>query len=345
MGVVAGGVALPLAIGLNTAFPTVRITNTDLSSLTAPTHPNQVGLAGIGRNRDTYPWPTVFSANVTYTAANAGTTIVDTRFDAEVLFDGTSVATGMTFRRCWFKGSTNYAMRRLSGAAGGPGITVEDSDFGAYGTEGYLAVAGVAFLYGENFFNRCLFHNMEDCFKLKDIHHITDCWLQPVNLPGGHTDCMQYNDADVGKVYVVRSTLDGRTWSVGGVRCHSQEELGGGASLIAYGNAVLQAKPCPPGICTEPLPTCFYSLQDSIITGGNYIATLNNQNGEFLRNIVIRGSGNPATNLGLRNSMNTTIPSSGADVNRFHDNSEIYLGGQPNPAGEADPGPIPLLGL
>src|SRR5690606_2258369 len=107
-----------------------------------------------------------------------------------------------------------------------------------------------------------------------------------------------------------------------GQDAYSQEELTNPAVTVSHwGNGVLQAKPCfPDQLCGGPVSGTYYSIQYSLMTGGNYIMTAQRQTGQFSNNVVIRGSGS-VNDLGLRDPDNLSIYG-----NVFHDGGN-YTGG------------------
>lgn len=333
-------------IGVTDLSASMAVTNP--SGVSAPTHPDQVGLTAIGRDRDTYSWPNVEANTVTLDSSVNGTVIEDTKFEKAVQLDGVD---GVTFRRCWFQGNTLYGIRRLN-AGDALNVTIEDSDLGAHGAGKNIDQGTFWFLEGESTVQRCLIYNCEDGAKLgSGTTHVIDSWIQCVRPDSdAHADTLQFNSNVHGRLFVVRCTLEARSWQDENLnRLYAQEELTGITVTREHaGNASLEAGPCRPDIACDPVPSedsVFYSIVDSIVTGCNYVMTASDCHGEFLRNTIIRGSANPGTDLGIRNSKNINRPATGPNVSVFHDNGEVYTGGKVNPSGESDPGPIHLLGL
>lgn len=304
-----------------------------------PTHPDQVGLKGVGINRSELP----VLSNHTFKSENAGSTISNVRFTGQVtLNDG---ADNITFRRCWFSGGTYWSVKGASFSSPPLNTTFEDCDFGSHGSGSWVSASHLAALGGTNYIRRCVFYNSGDGIKWNSgsINYIEDSWVQPVYVSPKHTDCMQLDQNVRAKVYATRCTFENRTWKFGGVMAHSQEELTEStittSNVAHWGNSILQTKPCgTTGGCSGPLSDCYFSWVDCIVTGGNYIVTAEGQNGDFIDNTVVRGSANASTDLGLRDAGNFTVSG-----NVFHDDNAAYSGGAMG--GGSNPTPISRLGL
>lgn len=317
-------------IGLGTSdnaqFDSLLVTK--LNPIPFPTHPNQTGLSALGIERNKLP----VQPDRRFDANDSGTVISDVSFDGPVYLNGTD---GITFRRCWFKG--NGADCCIKNGSNTPlNTTIEDCDFGNRGESNWMSSAHLNGLGGVNHIRRCFFYNSCDSIKWANgsVNYLEDCWVQPIYRSGAHMDCMQLNDGVQARFFATRCTFEKRSWIFDGVTSFDQEELSKSTitteNIAHWGNGTAQTGPCPGSICPEPLPNCYFSFVSCLVTGGNYIMTGSNQNGQFLNNIVLRGTGNPGTDLGLRNSQYLTIAG-----NRFHDDGAVYpgrgVGGGTNP--------------
>ncbi|MCH6258974.1 chitobiase/beta-hexosaminidase C-terminal domain-containing protein, partial [Puniceicoccaceae bacterium K14] len=302
-----------------------------------PTHPNEVGLTGVGIDRDNLPE----SSTYVFKASDAGTVITDLKFNQVVrLKPG---ADNITFKRCWFKGNGTECVKSDSTSSVAINTTFEDCDFGQYGAINWNSSANVRFLGGTNYFKRCYFYNSGDSIKFfgGSINHLEYCWLQPI-IPSGsdkHSDAMQLDNSVKAEFYAYRCTFELRSFKSNNEIAHSHEELSdANVTVSSYGNGIFQSKPCGTnGGCNgTPVAGCYYSWIECLMTGGNYIGTIEDQLGEFVDNVVIRGTGQ--SDQGLRNAQNMTISG-----NSFHDNGDPYNGG--GVGKESNITPIPDLGL
>lgn len=302
----------------------------------APTSPTQVGLSGAGVDRTALP--DVGSPTIT----TDGAVFEDVAFSGRVDVDG---ADDVTFRRCWLRGGQFYGVLFRNGAGA---ATFVDCDLGEPGADGWVETALVAGAAGHTRIVRCDLHNAGDAVKVGggSTTDVEECWVQPVRPDGSgqHVDCLQIDDNLVAELYVVRSTLEARTFTVDGAVDHSRNHLDAPLSSVGvdhYGNSILQSKPCGDAGCDGPVAGVFLSWQDCLMTGGgNYVANCHSQDGEYADNTVVRWSSGGGNDLGLRDAGNIAISG-----NRFHDGGSY--GGGPVDVGDdaARDVPIPRLGL
>lgn len=265
-----------------------RVESAAVQGLSFPTHPSQTGLSALGINRDELP----SAGNPTFTSSDSGATVEGVRFTGVTRIDG---AVGMTFRQCWFMGGGSSYM--LQGVSAGENTTIEDCDFGSTGEANYASQSNIAFLGSGSVIQRCNLYLGGDAIKFRQgtTTYVDYCWCQSVAVGDNHNDVWQIGSDHVCTAYITNCVAEMRGFTVNGVPCYAHEELTapiGSIGIFDWGNSIFQQKPCEVANgCSGPIPGAFISVRNSIHVGGNYVHPCEAQNGEWVDNVCVKGTG------------------------------------------------------